>query len=304
MIGPPGTGTALHLDHTSAVNVAFELVVGDQPHGRALAQWLFIAPNFLKEFLQWCSEEFGLDPQFMALPRDKTDKPKQAARPLLTQTQVEIALQKFGGTGQVRVLYQRHGEVLLVQAGWSHQVTNLEDNLKLAFDYLEEVELEKYATNYRELISHVVDGNNAKDYRIWAVEVEDLLIKYAQHLPTTAVIEDMMRKREERESEKAMKIETRKREKEAQKREKEAQKREKKSSLSLHSISSVPLASMTAAQPLHPQFPYPLGQVGQRGSLLGMGWPTPLLVGGPPQVTQPGASCQEDHVGGSGKQGQ
>lgn len=177
MIGMEGAGTGFHLDHASAVNIAWRVQVDQskvQPNTQgALAQWVFLDPRAfaLPDFNVWFKATYphlaSRAPNLLALPRDG-----EYNKPVLGPQEIE-SLRKAVGNDYVHIVYQTHGSVVVVPTGWAHQVVNLQPNAKLAFDYLESEELHTYAEAHRTLIAPLADGHNPRDYRVWGLEAYD-----------------------------------------------------------------------------------------------------------------------------------
>ena len=183
--------TVLHMDRTEARNVAFAIAATELGH--VLAQWVFINPDalplleaYLRRHRRDCRRVvWRYDQQPLLLNEaqpgfwfhEKADGSSDAGRPYLMPKGVrdlKEAAEKAGHSDWVLVVEQRHGDVVVVEPGWMHQVrmgadgavcslcsslvcvaqsapllpwqvTNLKPNLKMAWDMVRPERLLDYA---------------------------------------------------------------------------------------------------------------------------------------------------------------
>jgi hypothetical protein len=160
MLGRKGCGTAFHMDWSNAVNIAFAQSQKQINANKPLALWSLMDPMvmtdpILKETLNtWCTN--NLDKYYskdearpgMAIFNQQVDKNptnKMPQRPTLQLSDmvdinkclIEAAKQNNLPNTDAYIIHihQYHGQVVNVTVGWPHQVVNLEDCVKLAFDY-------------------------------------------------------------------------------------------------------------------------------------------------------------------------
>jgi hypothetical protein len=206
MLGRKACGSGLHFDRTSAVNVAMRTDKGlslDAP----LAQWMFLHPRvFLDEdlLLQLHAALVKMDvvkagdvveENIFAYKRDaeyhESGALKRKKKPLLSLNQVE-ELRFALGEENVIILYQKHGQVVFVPPGYAHQVINLEDCMKMAFDFIDPKLLAEYAVVWRRMICRLAGSGAGDDYRGVAYELEMQTTRTLIKLGTEALSDDGM----------------------------------------------------------------------------------------------------------------
>jgi hypothetical protein len=154
ILGVKGCGTPFHLDWSNAVNVAFALSAGTMH--TTLALWSFLHPSELSDkklkgfFDEWCLKnlqkyclegEDTTDLRLFNQEVNKTPSKQQSRKPLLSMTDMAefntfLASKSERPDFQFTIhVHQKHGEVMQVCVGWSHQVVNMEECMKYAFDF-------------------------------------------------------------------------------------------------------------------------------------------------------------------------
>ena len=172
LIGRKGTRTSPHLDRTEARNVAFGLVL-PQAHkksrvrgaagkassasptpSRVLARWTLFSPKIVDLLNAYILEQFpatGWKDAFL------TDDMVAAIKRASAQVPRE------GGEAHVIEIDQCAGQEVWVPPGCIHQVVNLEDCVKVAWDYLQPDHMHLYMQHNLDIGSGVI-GSNAPDY--------------------------------------------------------------------------------------------------------------------------------------------
>lgn len=175
-LGGDGTGTGFHVDWSNAANVAFALgpqANGDPPIiGRTpVAKWAFVKPCTeswvaLSEWLKGHNVpgyENGImypNPHFVR-PEDPGKLPTLPALPLHT---LEALAEDVQMQAHVKVMDQYHGHLMNAPVGWGHCVTNIVANIKIAFDYIREIDLPKIALSHVHNIVPFFRQYQAEDY--------------------------------------------------------------------------------------------------------------------------------------------
>ncbi|DBA96413.1 TPA: putative JmjC domain-containing histone demethylation protein 2C [Trebouxia sp. C0004] len=127
--------TAPHADWADAYNIAFAIdaikgqknCVQDMP----LAKWVFFHPFCVKHADAWVRANAN-DHGFS---RDAKGFGFHLNQEQIAKLQAHLGDDPRTGLAYVRVVYQFHGERMYVPAGWVHQVENLQDCVKLAWDF-------------------------------------------------------------------------------------------------------------------------------------------------------------------------
>ena len=148
LLGKKGSRTPMHLDWTHAENLAFG--VGDKENVRPLAKWTFIPPHaisHLDNFLKSKGFEDGLKGGHFI----EEDTLNEFAAAMPADVKVTSA-----------ACEQLPGELIKVPVGWAHQVENLQDCVKFAWDLWEPDRFALYYESYKTLGS--VFFRQAKDY--------------------------------------------------------------------------------------------------------------------------------------------
>ncbi len=187
-MGKEGLSTAAHADWADAQNIVFatahakkvclmnilshadEVVrCSDCMHtflqgkDTPLAKWVFFHPACLEEATAWM--KVNVDAAGFQTQRQG----KKLYKPFLDHDQIlklQAALGECPETGEAyeRVVYQFHGQRIFVPAGWLHQVQNLADCVKLAWDFFGSPErLAVYLAAWQHVHFTVVK-TNAADY--------------------------------------------------------------------------------------------------------------------------------------------
>jgi hypothetical protein len=163
MIGGIGNWTPLHIDWTSAINVAFA-VMGEGlnfNHKLPLAIWYFIQPAAIPMVHEWLKEvkqiTAGLGCGRFEMPR-------------LTEEDFD-ALRKYCGVDEesgeyyVTKVEQFHGHWIEFEPGMLHQVINLQPCVKFAYDTYKFCRLQQYINVWMYLICQfMAHDRNANDY--------------------------------------------------------------------------------------------------------------------------------------------
>jgi len=133
--------------------------------GTALARWVFVNPCCIVTANEYAKKEFKQCQQgFDKCTKDGHDM----FDTFLSQADV-AKLSKFLGkdpeTGRayVQTVYQHHGQVMHVPAGWLHQVENLQDCVKIAWDIMVPERMAAYMTTWQHVLA-CVTKSNAPDY--------------------------------------------------------------------------------------------------------------------------------------------
>ena len=133
--------------------------------GAALAKWVFINPHCIVKANEYVRKEFKQCPEdFDKCTKDGRDM----FDTFLSQADV-TKLSKFLGTDLetgcacVQTVYQHHGQVVHVPAGWLHQVENLQDCVKIAWDMMIPERMGAYMATWQHVLA-TVTKSNAPDY--------------------------------------------------------------------------------------------------------------------------------------------
>lgn len=156
LIGTVGAVTPLHLDWTSAANVAFAVTgagVATVNLMMPLAEWIFIHPSAIPAVNTWLKEKYKSRKAVVA----NGLRCGKDAMPVLQEKQFED-LQRFCGVGAngvplVRKLYQYHGDWIHFLPGYLHQVITLQPCVKFAWDVYELAKFPAYIAVWRDLIA-------------------------------------------------------------------------------------------------------------------------------------------------------
>lgn len=142
-VGRDGSKTELHMDRACAKNIAFGADwLGE---GEVLAEWLFVLPQHLQSLLQWADAAETQDAKHVTLTHNikvSDDLPdKLVSRSYITDAGVKALLSHPDRHNWVKIVQQRHGEMVQVPVGWAHQVTNRKPCLKVAWDCYDPADL-------------------------------------------------------------------------------------------------------------------------------------------------------------------
>ena len=81
------------------------------------------------------------------------------------------------GYSYVQTVYQHHGQMVHVPAGWLHQVENLQDCVKIAWDMMAPERVALYVLTWQYILSGIT-RSNAADYvattGVWWAAVQKL----------------------------------------------------------------------------------------------------------------------------------
>ena len=127
--------------------------------GDALTEWTFYNPcvvhhasTFIQKLQVNKSKRAAGDPTVT-----KTGSDGLKGRVLLKHQRVQdlkMHLAEMGlahdskGRDTVQILYQRHGDMMHVPAGWPHQVVNLKPCVKMAWDFFTSANMSRYALSW------------------------------------------------------------------------------------------------------------------------------------------------------------
>lgn len=158
MLGGRGTHSPVHIDWTSAFNITWAIHI-EHIHD-VLAEWLFIAPWAVEPAVAWIIEHMGDEfPDGFAAPSILTGH-----RLHLKGAMRQAFLDAFS-RNDVFLVEQRAGDVVVVEPGWMHQVTNLQPNIKMAWDRFDPRDFGTYALLHTSIIcKHFCKGTQAPDY--------------------------------------------------------------------------------------------------------------------------------------------
>jgi hypothetical protein len=191
MLGVKGCGTPFHHDWSNAVNVAFAL--SDLTMHSILAVWSFLHPSVLLDeelkgyFDEWCKmnlqkycleEEEPSDLRLFNQEVTRTPSRRRPRRPLLTMSDMTALNTHLADRSNrpnfqfIIHLNQRHGDVMQVCVGWSHQVINTEECWKYAFDFAAASDAMQ-CVHINNLMHTLYPGVNAPDYRCITEEAAD-----------------------------------------------------------------------------------------------------------------------------------
>ena len=131
--------------------------------GTALAMWAFINPVAAVQANAWIAAHIQ--------PSKEKRKGNRAAslkdRIVLSEQQLHDLSAHLGRDehqrNYVQIVFQHHGELIHIPSGWIHQVTNLQDCIKVAWDYYVPAHMSCYASAWK-LIHAQVTKTNASDY--------------------------------------------------------------------------------------------------------------------------------------------
>ncbi|KAL3157775.1 hypothetical protein ABBQ32_012200 [Trebouxia sp. C0010 RCD-2024] len=159
-----GTKTAPHATWADAKN--FAIAIGRKvKQGTALARWVFVHPcsiiranEYVRREVKQCPEGFD---KCTKEGRDTFDTfPSQADVAKLSKF---LGKDLETGCAYVRTVYQHHGQVVHVPAGWLHQVENLQDCVKIAWDRMVPERMAAYMATWQLVLASVIKSN-APDY--------------------------------------------------------------------------------------------------------------------------------------------
>ena len=133
--------------------------------GAALAKWVFINPHCIVKANEYVKKEFKQCPKGF----DKcTLGGSDTNNTFLTQADVaklSVFLGKDPDTGcaYVQTVHQHHGQMVHVPTGWLHQVENLQDCAKIAWDMMVPERMALYMLTWQHILSGIT-RSNAADY--------------------------------------------------------------------------------------------------------------------------------------------
>jgi len=129
--------------------------------GIALARWVFVNPCCIVTADEYAKKEFKQCQQgFDKCTKDGRD----IFETFLSQADV-AKLSKFlgkdpeAGRAYVQTVYQQHGQMVHVPAGWLHQVENLQDCVKIAWDIMVPERMAAYVTTWQHVLACVTKSN-------------------------------------------------------------------------------------------------------------------------------------------------
>ncbi|KAL3134232.1 hypothetical protein ABBQ38_006663 [Trebouxia sp. C0009 RCD-2024] len=164
LIGMAGTKTAPHADWADAKN--FAIAIGRKvKQGAALARWIFVNPCCISRANEFAEREFKQCPKgFDKCTKDGRD----TFDTFLSQSDVATLSKSLGtdpntGNAYVQTVYQHHGQLVHVPAGWLHQVENLQDCVKIAWDMMTPERMGAYMATWQHVLASVIKSN-APDY--------------------------------------------------------------------------------------------------------------------------------------------
>ena len=96
-----------------------------------LAKWVFFHPACVARAHAWVMANINKT----GFSRDANGQAFHLKEDHIAKLQVHLGEDPKSGEAYVRVVYQFHGERMYVPAGWVHQVENLQDCVKLAWDF-------------------------------------------------------------------------------------------------------------------------------------------------------------------------
>lgn len=124
-----------------------------------LAQWIFVHPSAARQADTWIRAHIaGCKARGIA------------GGVLLEDHGVQQLRTALGGDNKGRSLlqvkYQQHGQLVHIPPGWLHQVRNLSDNVKVAFEFAEPSRFSMYMCSQRYISSSVTNLalGNEPDY--------------------------------------------------------------------------------------------------------------------------------------------
>ncbi|DBA96115.1 TPA: hypothetical protein ACH3X1_015671 [Trebouxia sp. C0004] len=153
LIGKADQGTGFHVDWTEAKNIAFACNQADLP--KVLAVWIFLHPSIAMKALAWLRIN-GYPNGFETI--GKVHLSEQEVQAL----DEHLGVDEHGRQYLVR-LEQRHGQLVEIPPGWIHQVTNLVECLKMAWDVYELAHVPDYVASWHHISSQVT-CSNSEDY--------------------------------------------------------------------------------------------------------------------------------------------
>ena len=133
--------------------------------GAALARWIFVNPCCISRANEYAEREFERCPKgFDKCTKDGRD----TFDTFLSQSDVARLSNFLGkdpntGYAYVQTVYQHHGQVVNVPAGWLHQVENLQDCVKIAWDIMVSERMAAYMATWQHVLA-CVTKSNAPDY--------------------------------------------------------------------------------------------------------------------------------------------
>jgi len=96
-----------------------------------LAKWVFFHPACVQQADAWVRANANTH----GFSRDAKGHGFHLNEEQITKLQAHLGNDPKTGLAYVRVVFQSHGERVYVPAGWVHQVENLQDCVKLAWDF-------------------------------------------------------------------------------------------------------------------------------------------------------------------------
>lgn len=164
-VGGEGAITPLHADRTSASNVLMSLEKDiKKRYQKDLAEWICLyggKHHTGRPVLDIVVEYFkgkGIDVDFS----DKDKRPFITAE-IFEELQERLDKDSESKMSYIRRIIQRHGDMVLVEAGWLHQVRTLGACVKIAFDHYHVSQLANYVRVWSDIISPYM-GNGVDDY--------------------------------------------------------------------------------------------------------------------------------------------
>ena len=176
-------GTGMHVDWSSAVNLAVDL---SPPHDEKdrlpVAMWLFIFPTdeaiaAVNRVIRAdpgglgiaCPNGLGLpaDPDYLRGSADKKHNMK-----VLTPKQMKHIADSAAEHG-VHIIEQHSWDEVTVPPGWIHAVVNLRPCIKFAFDYLVEPDLVKTAISQHFIAAGIFGPIMTTDYSAMSTKLVD-----------------------------------------------------------------------------------------------------------------------------------
>jgi hypothetical protein len=184
MMGDELHGTGMHVDWSSAVNLAVDLSPPHDQQRLPVAMWLFIPPT--DEAIAAVNSVIRADPDGLGracpnglgLPADpdflRGSADKQHNMRVLTPEQMQrIADSPEAAEHGVHIVQQHSWDEVTVPPGWIHAVVNLRPCIKFAFDYLAEQDLVKTAISQHFIASGIFGPIMATDYSAMSTKLVD-----------------------------------------------------------------------------------------------------------------------------------
>ena len=157
--GLSGTGTAIHNDPASALNVAY--AVDEFNPALPVSQWMFVHPSKAADVDNWMKQRFSGNGLGVY---DKVWKEEDM-----------IALQQFLGKQFVHIISQFSGGMVQVPPGWMHAVTNIQACVKFAVEYVTLNNMPTYAMAFNQVNRMYGEANPAPYIRFGLIAINMIM---------------------------------------------------------------------------------------------------------------------------------